>query len=225
MKIWSFTVSFWRVMSGFLPGITATALVDFIGRDDTSPENRGIFLACLFYGTPVMVIGLIWLIFWPQRSARTRRHQRYQQTAERVLVRLKTLDSDGKRLVYLRKISPYVLEELLLTAFERQGHKVVRNPSYSGDGGIDGQVVIDGRTWLIQAKRYHRSISPQHVADFIHLLESCNQPGFFIHTGRTGPKSRELSRGCPLIHIISGQRLLDLLAGFPLKENIPCMTQ
>lgn len=186
-----------------------------------------VMFACL-YGALIELMLVLYLLMTGKRSRsyrRQRRHQRYQDTAGRVLARMKTLDGDGQRLVYLRKINPYVLEELLLTAFERQGHKVVRNPSYSGDGGIDGQVVIDGRLWLIQAKRYRNSISPQHVAAFIHLLESCNQPGFFIHTGRTGPKSRELSRGCPLIHIISGQRLLDLLAGFPLKENIPCMTQ
>nr|WP_258167282.1 restriction endonuclease [Scandinavium goeteborgense] len=158
------------------------------------------------------------------RSHRQRRHQRYQNTAQRVLVRLKSLDGDGQRLVYLRKINPYVLEELLLTAFEQQGHTVVRSPSYSGDGGIDGQVVIDGVTWLIQAKRYRHSISPQHVQAFIRLLVSRNQPGFFIHTGRTGPASRALGRDCAQLRIISGQQLLDLLAGHSLPGLTLCKT-
>jgi restriction system protein len=183
----------------------------------------------LIAGLTLLVVGLLMLTegLTDNRKVgyhRVRRHQRYQDTAGRVLARLKTLGGDGQRLIYLRKINPYVLEELLLTAFEQQGHEVVRNPSYSGDGGLDGQVVIDGRTWLIQAKRYRRSISPQHVAAFIRLLESRNQPGFFIHTGRTGPKSRELNRDCALIYIVSGQQLLDLLAGLPLKENTVCMT-
>ncbi|HAT1683755.1 TPA: restriction endonuclease [Klebsiella oxytoca] len=187
-----------------------------------APDNHAAIVALAVL---ILVVCLLLLFTGGRKPGyyRRRRHQRYQESAERVLTRLKTLAGDGQRLVYLRKISPYVLEELLLTAFERQGHEVIRNASYSGDGGSDGQVVIDGRAWLIQAKRYRRSISPQHVAAFIHLLESRNQPGFFIHTGRTGPKSRELNRGCSLIHIISGQQLPDLLTGLPLKENFLCM--
>lgn len=47
-------------------------------------------------------------------SARVRRHRRYRKTAQRVLERLPQLPSDGARLSYLRKINPYVFEELLL---------------------------------------------------------------------------------------------------------------
>ncbi|MCT6953383.1 restriction endonuclease, partial [Salmonella enterica subsp. enterica serovar Javiana] len=68
-------------------------------------------------------------------SARTRRHRRYRETAQRVLVRLPALSSDGARLSYLRKINPYVFEELLLLTLEKQGLEVIRNRSYSGDGG------------------------------------------------------------------------------------------
>lgn len=211
----------YRVM---LTSATPVVLVAIILFGFVTSSSAIYRIIILFLAGMVLAVGLNLLFRFPERTARQRRHRRYQKTALQVLARLKALGGDAQRLVYLRKISPYVLEELLLTAFERQGHTVIRSPSYSGDGGIDGQVCIDGRTWLIQAKRYRRSISPQHVAAFIQLLESRNQPGFFIHTGRTGPKSRELSRGCPLIHIISGQQLLDLLAGLPLKENILCMT-
>lgn len=146
-------------------------------------------------------------------SARTRRHRRYRETAQRVLMRLPELSSDGARLNYLRKINPYVFEELLLLALEKQGLDVIRNHSYSGDGGLDGQVFIDGKRWLIQAKRYSRSISPQHIQAFGKLLAREGCGGFFIHTGRTGHMSRTLCSASPRLLIISGQRLLDLLAG------------
>ncbi|GJK49706.1 hypothetical protein TUM17560_20830 [Serratia marcescens] len=87
---------------------------------------------------------------------------------------------------YLRKINPYVFEELLLLAFERQGYAVIRNASYSGDGGLDGQVIIEGKTYLIQAKRYGRTITPSHITSFGALLRQYHCDGFFIHTGRTG---------------------------------------
>ncbi|ELV3413616.1 restriction endonuclease [Salmonella enterica] len=148
-------------------------------------------------------------------SVRTRRHRRYRESAQRILVRLPELSSDGARLNYLRKINPYVFEELLLLALEKQGLDVIRNHSYSGDGGVDGQVFIDGRRWLIQAKRYRRSISPQHVREFGELLAREGCCGFFIHTGRTGSKSVNYLQCWRTMQLISGQRLLNLLAGRP----------
>lgn len=146
-------------------------------------------------------------------STCVRRHRRYRKTAQRVLGRLPQLSSDGARLSYLRKINPYVFEELLLLALEKQGLEVIRNRSYSGDGGLDGQVFINGERWLIQAKRYSRSISPQHIQAFGKLLAREGCGGFFIHTGRTGHMSRTLCSASPRLLIISGQRLLDLLSG------------
>src|SRR3546814_11160707 len=43
----------------------------------------------------------------------------------------------------LRAMDPLAFEELLLEAFERRGHRVIRNRRYTGDGGIDGEVIID----------------------------------------------------------------------------------
>ncbi|MEL5658455.1 restriction endonuclease [Serratia ureilytica] len=148
-----------------------------------------------------------------RETASRRRLRRYQATAMRVLVRLPLLGGDGQRLAYLRKINPYVFEELLLLAFERQGYAVIRNTSYSGDGGLDGQVIIEGKTYLIQAKRYGRTITPFHITRFGALLRHHHCDGFFIHTGRTGQLSWVLLQNHPHVHLVSGQKLLALLAG------------
>lgn len=150
-----------------------------------------------------------------RETASRRRHRRYQATAARVLERLPQLGGDGQRLAYLRKINPYVFEELLLLAFERLGHAVIRNASYSGDGGLDGQVIIEGKKYLIQAKRYGRTITPSHIRHFGALLHHNCCEGFFIHTGRTGHLSRALLQNHPHVHLVSGQHLLDLLASKP----------
>lgn len=148
-----------------------------------------------------------------RETASRRRHRRYQATAARVLQRLPQLAGDAQRLTYLRKINPYVFEELLLLAFERQGYAVIRNTSYSGDGGLDGQVIIEGKTYLIQAKRYGRTITPSHITSFGALLRYHHCDGFFIHTGRTGQLSLVLLQNHPHVHLVSGQKLLALLAG------------
>lgn len=162
-----------------------------------------------------------------RETARRRRHRRYQATATRVLVRLTLLGGDGQRLAYLRKINPYVFEELLLLAFERQGYAVIRNPSYSGDGGLDGQVIIESKTYLIQAKRYGRTITPSHITRFGALLRHHHCDGFFIHTGRTGQLSRVLLQNHPHVHLVSGRKLLALLAGnteWPLFLTVNSVT-
>ncbi|PJZ04195.1 restriction endonuclease [Pantoea rodasii] len=181
------------------------------------------YVAALLMPNPVLLADLLAVIIfllWRFRrhSVSERRHRRYRATADRVYTRLRQLSGDGQRMSYLRKINPYVFEELLLLAFERQGYAVQRNASYSGDGGLDGRVHINGECWLIQAKRYSRAITPAHVQDFDALLTRMGQRGLFIHTGRTGQKSRTASSSSQQLMIISGQRLLALLAGKPFKE-------
>ncbi|EIM8480826.1 restriction endonuclease [Serratia marcescens] len=182
-----------------------------------SPQHFGIALMA----NPVLAVLLIGLFIAVMaglnlrgsESACARRHRRYRATGARVLQRLPQLGGDGQRLMYLRKINPYVFEELLLLAFERQGYAVIRNASYSGDGGLDGQVIIGDKKYLIQAKRYGRAITPSHIKSFGALLRHHHCEGFFIHTGRTGQLSRALLQNHPHVHLVSGQKLLALLAG------------
>ncbi|EEW8804898.1 TPA: restriction endonuclease [Escherichia coli] len=191
------------------PVITAALLV--------SP----VLMACLMLCLLTVLLMLILRECRRKRGGvRNRRHQRYRATAARVLVRLKTLPGDAHRLKYLRKINPYVFEELLLLALKQQGMTVIHNPCYSGDGGLDGQVVINGERWLIQAKRYGRTIRPAHIDAFGELLRREGCRGFFIHTGRTGPASRARLTLWPDIELVSGQRLLKLLNGTLLTDEL-----
>ncbi len=113
----------------------------------------------------------------------------------------------------LRAMDALAFEELLLESFERRGCRVVRNRRYTCDGGIDGQVVIDGRIWLIQAKRYAAAIRPEHVLAFASLCAARGTPGLFIHTGRTGNSSRGIVAHHAPVEIVAGQQLLALVTG------------
>jgi len=119
---------------------------------------------------------------------------------------------------WLRAMDPLAFEELLLEAFEQSGHRVIRNRRYTGDGGVDGEVIINGERFLVQAKRYRETIRPEHVGDFVALCSSRSCRGFFIHTGRTGGASRDALADISCVEIISGKPLLALLTGgsFPL---------
>ena len=56
-------------------------------------------------------IALFAVVFF-RRSVRNRRHKRKQQSARRVLERIKTLPGFPQKINYLRKIDPFVFEEL-----------------------------------------------------------------------------------------------------------------
>jgi len=145
---------------------------------------------------------------WRRRQARTMWEQfhgcdRYQPAA-RVFARVRAMD-------------PLAFEELLLTCFEARGHKVVRNRRYTGDGGVDGRVVLHGMVWLLQTKRYDSAVRPEHVHSFALLCARQRQLGLFVHTGRTGGMSRDALAGQSRVEILSGDRLVALLTGRPLS--------
>lgn len=115
---------------------------------------------------------------------------------------------DARIINYLKKIDPFVFEELILYTFKKRGYKIYRNKRYTGDSGIDGKVKIDNKLFFIQAKRYQDYINPQHVKDFCDLCNTKKTNGFFIHTGKTGPASKINNEN---IQIVSGSYLVKFL--------------
>ncbi|WP_336963743.1 restriction endonuclease [Sphingobium aquiterrae] len=150
------------------------------------------------------------------------RHRWRRRQAREMCEQLRGRDRNqpaGIHYARLRAMDPLAFEELLLEAFERRGHRVIRNHRYTGDGGVDGEVIIDGERWLIQAKRYRDAIRPEHVSEFAQLCATRRQRGLFIHTGRTGGMSRAVIDRATGIEIVSGQRLLALLTGAPFEPG------
>ena len=141
------------------------------------------------------------------------------RTANKLLLLIKLMANEdygrAKIFSYLRKVSPYVFEEMVLTAIKNKGHTITRSKSYSGDGGINGQCKIDGEIYLIQSKRYKGHINRKHVLAFDRLCHSKDVFGLFVHTDKTGAKSN--AKHFYNIDMISGDRLLKLLLDEPLK--------
>lgn len=168
-----------------------------------------IMTSVIIYTTLIFaLLAGIWFFLF-----RKKQHQWYIRRAKKIYHKINTRKdrySPAQLLTYLRHINPYVFEELLLYAFQCKGYKVIHNKRYSGDGGIDGQIIIDGNRIPIQAKRYASYIKREHITAFARVIEQKRKPyGLFIHTGRTGKGSGTLSYST--VCIISGKRLLDLL--------------
>ena len=156
---------------------------------------------------PILLLLFVLLAFYFKKESR---HKRNIRTARKVQKKLSQIKFPGAKLNYLRKIDPFVFEELILNGFKNNGYKIKRNKRYTGDGGIDGRVKKDGQWFLVQAKRYSNCINPTHVTEFMTIVEMQKVAGgFFVHTGRTGKKSYELKNKS--IDFISGDKLLALL--------------
>ncbi|WGV29090.1 restriction endonuclease [Halotia branconii] len=183
----------------------------------------------IFIAIALLLAIAIWLLLTPKRKRyipkRLWRKQKNITTADTVLAKLHQIIQENREplpfvLAYLRKIEPFVFEELLLTCFERQGYTIRRNKRYTGDGGVDGCVWLHGEMYLVQAKRYKDSINPVHVEEFGRVIQSRGAVGgYFVHTGRTGDKSRELLRLYPAVQVMSGQKLVDFIERAALSRR------
>lgn len=168
-------------------------------------------VACL-----LLLIAFIAMLAIKLRARRNYHHRRMIKAADRALQTLRPIATKrpGAIILYVRKMHPHAVEELVLTAAARAGHRIRRNAAYVGDGGMDGMIEIAGIWHLVQTKRYASAIKPDHVHAFAALCASRNTPGLFVHFGRTGPMSRA-AQG-QLVNILSGSRLTDLIAGKPI---------
>lgn len=159
------------------------------------------------------------------------RHLYRIKAARRVLNKLKKIKSIGDKknennggqiISYLRKINPYVFEELILTVIEDSNVRIIRNKRYSGDGGIDGIFKLKNNKILIQCKRYKGHINNKDVMDLCNKVNlSKFDSGIFVHTGKTGDKARNTMNINNNIVFISGSVLIDLIIGtITIEEHL-----
>ena len=162
------------------------------------------------------VLASIGHFLWQHLAIRKKSHRTRITKANRVFNLLRQPDfkaQPGRVFAYIRQLDPFVFEELLLIAFKSRGLRVIHNTRYTGDGGIDGIVVLPNQQrFAVQAKRYQSHINAKHIHDFSAVLKHhrCHG-GFFIHSGKSGPGVyQQLSSN---ITLISGTYLHRLLTG------------
>ena len=185
-------------------------------------------LISLFLENLIFVVSQIPLWVWATAftlvllkilTRRPRHHWRIKK-ASWVLKRLREIGLESgpaAQFGFMRSkaVDPFTFEEAILTALKSRGIKIKRNRRYTGDGGIDGTAWLKGNLMLVQAKLYRGHINPQDVRDFCSLCEDKKAYGLFVHSGRTGPMSKECIS--PMLDIISGNRLLQFLEGRAMK--------
>lgn len=166
----------------------------------------------------LLTLLLIPLLYFNKKSTQLKwKHTRNRRNAMKVWKTINNINGEyhqAKTFNYLRKIDPFVFEELLLSAFQHKGYYAIRNEKYTGDGGIDGQLINSNKeTLLIQAKRYSNHIKRHHLEEFAETISKHPKAngGYFVHTGKTGPIIYKTLSKYPNIKLISGQKLISLL--------------
>lgn len=118
-----------------------------------------------------------------------------------------------------------ILKALPAPGFERLCQRLLRESGFqhvtvtgrSGDGGLDGNGVVEVNPFvsfrvLFQCKRYVGTVTPAHVRDFRGAMAGRADKGLILTTGTfTAEARREAVRdGVPPIELVDGEKLLDM---------------
>lgn len=120
-------------------------------------------------------------------------------------------------LTVLQSLSPNGFERICQRLLRESGFKKVVVTGKSGDGGIDGEGILEVNPLmsfkvLFQAKRYQGTVGSSTVRDFRGAMQGRADKGIIITTGRfTQEAKKEAIRdGAPPVELVDGELLVDL---------------
>jgi restriction system protein len=117
----------------------------------------------------------------------------------------------------LKALPPAGFERLCQRLLRESGFQHVTVTGRSGDGGIDGNGVVEVNPFvsfsvLFQCKRYSGAVVPAQVRDFRGAMAGRADKGIILTTGTfTAEARREAVRdGVPPIELVDGEKLIDM---------------
>jgi len=138
---------------------------------------------------------------------REERQRIIEEREKRHLARIKKLDQLGA-------MSPREFEEFTALLFRRMGY-AVRITTASADEGVDLFIERNGRTAIVQCKRYKGNVGQPTVRDFYGtMIHNRAEQGYIVTTGTLSLPAQNWARG-KQIHLVDGAQLMDWLESFP----------
>ena len=117
----------------------------------------------------------------------------------------------------LKSLPPEGFERLCQRLLRASGFVKVIVKGRSGDGGIDGEGILEinplvSLKVIFQAKRYRDAVSPSLIRDFRGAMQGRAEKGIFITTGRftREAKNEALREGVPPIELVDADKLVQL---------------
>ena len=120
-------------------------------------------------------------------------------------------------------LSPGGFEKLSQRLLREAGFQEVRVTGRSGDGGIDGDGVLQINPLvsfkvLFQCKRYSGAVGASQIRDFRGAMTGRADKGIIITTGTFTSDARKegVRDGAPPIELVDGEKLIDMLEDLEL---------
>lgn len=123
----------------------------------------------------------------------------------------------------LQQLAPQGFERLCQRLLREAGFEQVIVTGRSGDGGIDGQGLLQLNPFvsfkvLFQCKRYSGNVGAGQVRDFRGAMQGRADKGIILTTGSftTDAQKEALRDGVPPIELVNGEKLLDMFENLEL---------
>jgi len=127
------------------------------------------------------------------------------------------LDHRGKLLALLKSLPPSGFERICQRLLRESGFQQVVVTGRSGDGGIDGEGILEVNPFvtfkvMFQCKRYKGAVSPSTIRDFRGAMLGRADKGIMMTTGTFTVDAKKEARreGAPAIELVDGEKLVSL---------------
>lgn len=151
-------------------------------------------------------------------SRKTKVPKKEQQRMENNEVeRIDGSTHQSELLEILKKLPPDGFERICQRLLRSLGFKKVVVKGRSGDGGIDGEGILEVNPLvslkvIFQSKRYRDAVSSSEIRDFRGAMQGRAEKALFITTGRftRDAKIEAFRDGVPPIELVDGEKLVKL---------------
>jgi restriction system protein len=207
--------------------LVKAGLVDSSRRGVWSLSDKGREIESLPFDEALSIFRQIHSEFQSERDS-TEEVSQQEETVEETIAPNDTAVSDDssyrkKLLEILLSLPPSGFERLCQRLLRESGFEQVIVSGRSGDGGIDGQGILQVNPFvsfkvLFQCKRYTGAVSVSQVRDFRGAMMGRADKGIILTTGTfTSDAQKEAVRdGVPPIELVHGDKLLDMFENLEL---------
>lgn len=201
--------------------LVKAGLVDSSRRGVWSLSDKGRAIESLSYDEALNIFKQVHSEFQGERDSNTVELQPEEAIGETIAPNDTAVNDDSsyrkKLLEILTSLPPSGFERLCQRLLRESGFEQVVVTGRSGDGGIDGQGILQVNPFvsfkiLFQCKRYTGSVTVSQVRDFRGAMMGRADKGIILTTGTfTSDAQKEAVRdGVPPIELVHGEKLLDM---------------
>jgi restriction system protein len=207
--------------------LVKAGLVDSSRRGVWSLSDQGREVGSLSFDESLNLFRAVHAEFQSDKSSVVSESQEEGEVEETIAPNDEAVSDDSsyrkKLLEILLKLSPSGFERLCQLLLRVSGFEQVVVTGRSGDGGIDGQGILQINPFvsfkvLFQCKRYVGAVSVSQVRDFRGAMMGRADKGIILTTGTfTSDAQKEAVRdGVPPIELVNGSKLLDMFVNLEL---------